>query len=50
VLALILSAHPGMKGTEAVSLLEASAIDLGTEGRDYNFGYGLINAAAAVSK
>jgi subtilisin family serine protease len=50
VLALILSAHPGMKGTEAVSLLEASALDLGTEGRDYNFGYGLINAAAAVSK
>jgi len=50
VLALILSAHPGMKGTEAVSLLEASAIDLGTEGRDYSFGYGLIDAAAAVSK
>jgi len=50
VLALILSAHPGMKGTEAVSLLEASAIDLGTKGRDYNFGYGLIDAAAAVSR
>ena len=50
VLALILSAHPGMTGEQAVSLLEASAIDLKPPGRDYYFGYGLINAAAGVSR
>ncbi len=50
VLALILSAHPGMTGAQAVSLLETSAIDLNPPGRDYYFGYGLTNAAAGVSR
>jgi len=49
-LALILSANQHITGTQAVALLEESATDLGATGHDNYFGYGLVNADAAVSK
>jgi len=49
-LALILSANQQMTGAQALALLEESATDLGTTGYDTYYGYGLINADAAVSK
>jgi hypothetical protein len=39
-----------MTGAQAVALLKESATDLGAAGRDNYFGYGLVNADAAVSK
>jgi len=49
-LALILSADQNMTGAQAVALLKESATDLGAAGHDNYFGYGLVNADAAVSK
>lgn len=49
-LALILSANQHMTGAQAIALLKESATDLGTAGHDNYFGYGLVNADAAVSK
>jgi hypothetical protein len=48
VVALVMSANPGLTPTQIESVLFASARDLGTSGYDKKFGYGRVNAAAAV--
>jgi subtilisin family serine protease len=47
-LALILSVNPSMTADQALTILEGSAMDLGSQGRDRQFGYGLINVYNAV--
>ncbi|GMQ87344.1 MAG: hypothetical protein BMS9Abin08_0545 [Gammaproteobacteria bacterium] len=48
VIALIMAANPGLSPDEVEGILESSAIDLGDAGWDPLFGYGRVNAAAAV--
>jgi subtilisin family serine protease len=48
VAALMMSINPSLAPSQIVSLLESSAVDLGTAGYDYDYGYGRVNAAAAV--
>ncbi len=47
--ALITEKHPAYSPTQIRSLLEASARDLGTTGKDTSFGYGLIDMKAALN-
>ncbi len=49
VLALMKSANPALSNTVLESILESTAVDLGTPGYDQYYGYGRINAAAAVA-
>jgi len=49
VAALVMSANPGLSGTQVISLLESTARDLGAAGEDNYFGYGRVDAAAAVT-
>lgn len=46
--ALMMSANTKLKSTEIENLLFSTAKDLGTAGRDPYYGYGRVNAAAAV--
>jgi subtilisin family serine protease len=46
--ALIRSANPNLDPGEVQSILATTAVDLGSEGRNTEFGYGRIDAAAAV--
>lgn len=48
VVALMMSAKPSLPSTQIESLLYATAVDLGAPGRDTSYGYGRINAGAAV--
>jgi hypothetical protein len=48
VAALIMSARPDLSSAQVESLLYSTAVDLGAAGRDPVFGYGRVNAAAAV--
>lgn len=48
VVGLMMSARPAMANTQLESLLYASSQDLGTAGRDIYYGWGRVNAAAAV--
>jgi subtilisin family serine protease len=49
VAALVMSVRPDLSAAQAESLLYSTAVDLGGAGRDPVFGYGRVNAAAAVS-
>ncbi len=49
VVALMLSAKPALPNTTVESLLYSTATDLGNAGRDAYFGYGRVNASAAVA-
>ena len=49
VVALILGANASLSPSEAESILEASATDLGASGWDQYYGNGRVDAAAAVS-
>ncbi len=49
VLALMMAARPTLGAAQIESLLYSSAVDLGAAGRDVQFGYGRVNAHAAVS-
>jgi len=49
ILALILSARPGISSSDAIEILRASIDDLGARGFDERFGFGLANAYKAVS-
>ncbi len=49
VIALIFAANPYLTPAEAESILEDTAVDLGTTGWDSLFGYGRVDAASAVS-
>ncbi|MBC7857424.1 MAG: S8 family serine peptidase [Burkholderiaceae bacterium] len=48
VAALMMSAQPSLDGAAIEQLMYSTAVDLGTAGRDQTFGYGRVNAAAAV--
>jgi len=48
VLALIFAANPSLTAAEAVNILYDSATDLGDPGWDEGYGYGEVNAHAAV--
>lgn len=49
VAALVLAAKPGLSSGSAESILFSSAVDLGAAGKDPNYGYGRVNAEAAVA-
>jgi thermitase len=48
VAALMMAANPSLDGAKIEQALFSSAVDLGAAGRDSSFGYGRVNAAAAV--
>lgn len=48
VAALVWSARPSMTASEVRTLLESSAKDLGDKGRDSRYGFGLVQAKAAL--
>ncbi|WP_373838108.1 S8 family serine peptidase [Methanospirillum sp.] len=48
VAALVKSHYPGLNSEEIRSILQSSATDLGRTGRDIYYGYGLLNAPAAM--
>ncbi|WP_431478072.1 S8 family serine peptidase [Massilia eburnea] len=50
VAALVMSANPSLSADQVKSILFTTAVDLGTAGRDIYFGYGRVNAAAAIAK
>lgn len=50
VAALCLAVAPSLTPAQIESILETTAEDLGTAGKDNTFGYGLVNAYAAVKK
>jgi subtilisin family serine protease len=45
---LILSVDPGLRGWEVEEIIKATALDLGAGGRDEQFGFGRIDARAAL--
>jgi subtilisin family serine protease len=49
VAALVLEAKPTLTASEVRSILTSSATDLGVAGRDTLYGFGLVNATAAVA-
>ncbi|WLI91611.1 S8 family serine peptidase [Massilia sp. R2A-15] len=49
VAALMMAANPALDGAKIEQALYSTAVDLGPAGRDANFGYGRVNAAAAVN-
>ncbi|MDQ1547219.1 MAG: hypothetical protein QOH69_2123 [Actinomycetota bacterium] len=48
VVALVMASHPGITGANAINRVVATATDRGAKGVDPIYGFGLINAAAAV--
>jgi len=47
--ALVMAANPSLTPDQVQNILFTTAVDLGTAGRDIYFGYGRVNAAAAVA-
>jgi serine protease len=50
VAALLLGAEPDLTPDEVQAALQETAVDLGTAGKDNDFGYGRIDAAAALAE
>jgi len=50
IAALLLSVNPDLTETQVKAAMENTATDLGTSGFDNTYGYGLVNAYAAVNK
>jgi subtilisin family serine protease len=50
IAALILSHNSTLKNYQVSDILKSTATDLGSEGKDWYFGYGLVNACKAVEK
>ncbi|MBK8338914.1 MAG: S8 family serine peptidase [Flavobacteriales bacterium] len=50
VAALVLSANPALTAVQVEQLMETTATDLGTAGFDNIYGYGLVNAFAALNQ
>ncbi|MDP2672119.1 MAG: S8 family serine peptidase [Candidatus Daviesbacteria bacterium] len=48
--ALIMSANPGLINSQVVDIITSTALDLGDPGWDQYFGFGRINAGAALQK
>lgn len=49
VAALVMAANPSLNPDQVQNILFSTAVDLGTAGRDIYYGYGRVNAAAAVA-
>lgn len=49
IVALMLSANPNLTETQVRTILQNTATDMGTSGFDNTFGFGRVNACAAVS-
>jgi subtilisin family serine protease len=49
VAALVLSRDPSLGASDVEDILEQTSVDLGSPGYDTNFGWGFVNAAAAVT-
>jgi hypothetical protein len=49
VLAMIYAAQPGYTPSQAESILFSTAVDLGLAGKDNRYGYGRVNAQAALA-
>ena len=49
VAALVMSANPSLTPDQVKNILFTTVVDLGTAGRDIYFGYGRVNASAAVA-
>lgn len=49
VVALMLSVNPTLTVSQVRNILHETAVDLGTAGFDTNYGYGLVDAGAAVA-
>ncbi|WP_135228158.1 S8 family serine peptidase [Deinococcus fonticola] len=47
--AVVWAAKPGLTNAQLLSLLTSTAKDLGTAGKDNNFGYGLVNPLKAIT-
>src|SRR5262249_32268709 len=47
---LVWSANPNLTAAQVRAILEVTAMDLGSGGRDMEFGYGLVDAGAAVRR
>jgi subtilisin family serine protease len=50
VIALIWSANPSLRNSDVENYLFTTATDLGAAGYDTTYGYGIVNASAAVAK
>jgi thermitase len=48
--ALIRSVNPSLKNTEVMEIMRRTAVDLGPEGKDKYFGYGMIDVVKALSQ
>ncbi|MFT9598027.1 S8 family peptidase [Mesobacillus sp.] len=48
--ALIKSANPDLKSSQVIRIIENSAIDLGEQGKDINYGNGLIDVNSALQE
>ncbi|MBK4735919.1 S8 family serine peptidase [Noviherbaspirillum pedocola] len=46
--ALVMAANPNLTGASVQNILQSTAVDLGAAGKDIYYGYGRVNAAAAV--
>jgi subtilisin family serine protease len=46
--ALVMAANPSLTQASVQSILQSTAVDLGSAGKDIYYGYGRVNAAAAV--
>ncbi|MBK4735215.1 S8 family serine peptidase [Noviherbaspirillum pedocola] len=46
--ALVMAANPSLTGASVQNILQSTAVDLGAAGKDIYYGYGRVNAAAAV--
>lgn len=49
LVALLAEANPAVRGETAIQLLRATSADMGAAGPDTDFGYGMVNAEAAVA-
>lgn len=49
IAALVEAAHPAWTPSEVEAAIEGTAVDLGAAGRDDSFGWGRINASAAIA-
>jgi type VII secretion-associated serine protease mycosin len=49
IVALVKAAHPELDANNVINRVIASARDVGAVGADYTYGYGLVDAAAAVA-
>lgn len=49
VVALIMSSNPALTPSQVENVLFSSALDLGNAGRDIQYGFGRVNASAAVN-